>query len=260
LKESVVIHAQLAADLQKTTLFRLINHPGNHAGQQRFSVNERGKDFLDDDVAIARSTLQNVSPSGVTPLVERLQEIRDESLRQSGTQVAIVLATDGIPTDSQGNPSEEIRRSFVQTLKSLEGLPVWMVVKLCTDEESVVDFWNDLDEEVELSLEVLDDYPSVALEVYKQNPWLNYGLPLHRVREIGFYDKTLDFLDERAGSLDGIADPQVDWEAFVRRIESLAQAESMQWNSVTGRKEPWVNIQRLKRVYGRGRCFGCRFW
>jgi hypothetical protein len=282
LKESVEIHAQLAADLQKTTLFRLINHPGNHAGQQRFSVNDRGKDFLNDDVAFARSTLQNVSPSGVTPLVEHLQEIRDEiraleaSLRQSGTQVAVVLATDGVPTDSLGNPSEEIRRSFVQTLKSFEGLPVWMVVKLCTDEESVVDFWNDLDEVVELSLEVLDVYPSEALEVHKENPWLNYGLPLHRVREIGFYDKTFDFLDERplekeelvpffrvlfgAGSLDGIADPEVDWKAFVHRIESLVQAESTQWNPVTGRKEPWVNIRRLKRAYGRGRRFGCRFW
>lgn len=274
LKDAVEYHAQLAAILRKTTVFRLLNEPGIQAGPRQFSVNERGDEFLDEDVAIACSTIQNVSPRGVTPLVGHLQEIRDEiralegSLRQSGTQVAVVLATDGIPTDSQGNPSEAVRRSFVQTLKSLEGLPVWMVVKLCTDEESVVNYWNDLDGEVELSLEVLDDYPSEALEVHKLNPWLNYSLPLHRIRELGFYDKTFDLIDERklhkeelvpffrvlfgSGAMDGIADPDVDWEAFVRRIEGLVQAERTQWNPVTRRKEPWVNVQRLKREYGRG--------
>jgi hypothetical protein len=274
LVDSVEYQAQLAAILQKTTVFRLLNEPGIQAGPRQFSVNERGEAFLDEDVAIACSTLQNVSPRGVTPLVKHLQEIRDEiralegSLRQSGTQVAVVLATDGIPTDDQGNPSEAVRRSFVQTLKSLEGLPVWMVVKLCTDEESVVQFWNEIDREVELSIEVLDDYPSEALEVHKLNPWLNYGLPLHRVREIGFFDRTFDLIDERklykeelvpffrvlfgAGALDGIADPEVDWDAFVRRIENLTQAEKTQWNPVTKRREPWINIQRLKREYGRG--------
>ena len=31
-----------------------------------------------------------------------------------------------------------------------------------------------------------------------QNPWLTYGLPLHRAREFGVRHKLFDLLDERA--------------------------------------------------------------
>jgi len=36
-----------------------------------------------------------------------------------------------------------------------------------------------------------------AAEVTKENPWLNYALPLHRLREFGFHDRVFDILDER---------------------------------------------------------------
>merc|ERR1712157_161158 len=91
-----------------------------------------------------------------------------------------------------------IQQEFKDCLRSLEGLPVWIVVRLCTDEDSVVEFYNDLDSELELSLEVLDDFTGEAEEVYEFNKWLNYALPLHRIREMGFSHKLFDLLDERA--------------------------------------------------------------
>lgn len=36
-----------------------------------------------------------------------------------------------------------------------------------------------------------------ALEVYLHNPWLTYGIGLHRLRESGFAPDIMDDLDER---------------------------------------------------------------
>jgi len=70
----------------------------------------------------------------------------------------------------------------------LEGLPVWVVIRLCTNEKKVTEFYNQIDEVLEFNLEVLDDYLDEAKEVYKFNKWLNYALPMHRCRELGYHD------------------------------------------------------------------------
>lgn len=36
-----------------------------------------------------------------------------------------------------------------------------------------------------------------AMEVYLHNPWLTYGVGLHRLREAGFAPEIMDDLDER---------------------------------------------------------------
>jgi len=179
------------------------------------------------------------------------------------------LATDGLPTDEQGYGGAAITNAFIQALNGLVGLPVWLVIRLCTDESDVTDFYNQLDGKLEMSLEVLDDFIGEYKEVRKYNPWLNYALPLHRCRELGYHDRIFDLIDERAltkGELRDfcvllfgteyrlIPDPVVDWKGFLGYVQKHLGDEQTQWNPLNAKKEPWINIRKLHRIYGGGTC------
>lgn len=98
-----------------------------------------------------------------------------------------MIASDGESSD--GDVSE--------ALKPLESLPVWIVIRLCTHDKKVVDYWNNIDKILHLEMDVLDDFSGEAKEVHAHNPWLTYGEPLHRMREFGVHIKELDLLDEK---------------------------------------------------------------
>ena len=87
-------------------------------------------------------------------------------------------------------------------MKPLETLPVWVVVRLCTDEDTIVKYWNGIDQGLELDMDVLDDWRSEAKEVMSYNTWLTNSEPLHRLREFGKPVKEFDVLDERELSMD----------------------------------------------------------
>lgn len=185
------------------------------------------------------------------------------------SQVAVILATDGLPTDDQGYGGEEITQQFIQSLRALEGLPVWMVIRLCTDEDNVVEFYNNLDGMLELSLEVLDDFLGESAEVQSKNPWLNYALPMHRCRELGYHDRLFDLIDERAltkgelrefcvllfgTSIEDIPDPLSEWKSFVSYVEERLTFESPQWNPNKKKVKPWISVKKLNRIYNERAC------
>lgn len=273
LRECSIYHVQLAALLEAPTTFRLLNDPGASSGEQQFGVAESDTSSILMEVNQAHHILRQTSPGGVTPLTRHVLDIQQAvcamapDLRARGQRVAIILATDGLPTDSEGNGGLHEQSVFVQALRSLEQLPIWLVVRLCTNEESVVQFYNSLDEQLELSMEVLDDFVGEAEEVYHKNPWLNYALPLHRMREFGFPDRILDMLDERAltegelrdfchllfGSdkVDGaLPDPAVNWSGFLKELDRLVKQEEYQWNPITKKLAPWINVKKLHSKYG----------
>lgn len=172
---------------------------------------EEGRDFVrmdggPDAVASLQAMLDRTGPRGVTPLADRLQEIyhrirtEHEELVRRGQRVVLVIATDGLPTSADsGRSTEADRRSVVQALRRLGAeLNVFLVIRLTTDDDAVVGFYNELDRELELPLEVLDDIESEAKEIAQQgNSWLVYSPLLHRIREGGTFVKLFDLLDER---------------------------------------------------------------
>jgi hypothetical protein len=169
---------------------QLLNPPMLKQLAQRFSVCEHDQEDVAFEVKNVIDTMNKTKPGGVTPLTQHIWDVQEQvlamshDLTQSGKRVVIILATDGLPTDERGYGGRSVTDEFVGALRSLEGLPVWLVIRLCTDEDDVTEFYNSLDSQLELSLEVLDDYLGEAKEVYRMNPWICYGLPLHRCREL----------------------------------------------------------------------------
>merc|ERR1719253_278709 len=150
---------------------------------------------------------------------------------------SIVIATQGLPTNEHGQSSSAITQQFINALKSFQGLPVSIIIRLCTDNDRAIDFYNNLEYQLEgmLRYDVLDDFFGESLEVYLKNPWLNYGLPLHRFRELGFYHKLFDSLDDKALTLmelkdfftlffspaTPLPDPTTQWDNFFHQLSYL---------------------------------------
>lgn len=270
IRETVNYHIRAASLLKAPTCFRLLNDPGSCVGPQSFSVADAGGLLPHQAIKI----MQNTNPGGGTPLRQHIEDIYAQvscmapELQKTGSRAVVVIATDGLPTDEMARGGDYQQKLFVDALRSLEGLPVWLVIRLCTDDDDVVNFYNNLDEQLELSMDVLDDFCGEAMEVHEHNPWLNYALPLHRCREMGFYHRIFDLIDERQltkselreyfqlllGDLDGVPDPSIDWLGFCNEIERLLQEQNLQWNPVTKKMAPWVDMRSLHSRYGDGGC------
>jgi hypothetical protein len=159
-----------------------------------------------------------------------------------------------------------VTHEFQQSLLPLSSLPVKIVFRLFTDDERAIEFYNSIDTK-SASIDVLDDYWGEALEVYLHNPWLTYGLGLHRLREAGLAWGILDVVDERPLSIDELyhfcksfllhgqhseghlPHPRLDWSSFLQALSALLKNEKMQWNPVLGRLTPWMDLVKMNSIY-----------
>lgn len=273
IQECVQYHAKLAGVLQAPTFFRLLNNPGSAERRQHFSVADRGQEYIDEDIELAIRCMRS-QPTGLTPLTSHVRDIRknilelEPTLKANGARCVLVIATDGLPTSTYSMSKQQAETEFVEALRSLEGLPVWLVIRLCTDDLEVIDYYNDIDSQLELNVDVLDDFVAEAGEVYgAKNKFLNYALPLHRCREMGFHHRLFDIIDERQLAVDelpeffallfgekefdGVPDPQVNWSGFMKGMARIVEAEPPQWNPITKKVQPWINLKKLNRTYRR---------
>eukprot|EP00968_Pinguiococcus_pyrenoidosus_P018907 scaffold1958_cov253-Pinguiococcus_pyrenoidosus.AAC.10 len=181
-----------------------------------------------------------------------------------GKSVAVIITTDGVPTDG-GSTARENSRALKAAINSLSGYPVNIVVRLCTDEEDVVEFFNNFDAEIEVPLDVLDDLAGEAAEIAEFQPWLTYGQALHMTREFGVSEKLFDLLDERPFNLDemyrfvqilfgeSFPDP-VEPKEFLAALSEANEAAGRIYNPLTRKPCTWINMKLLKGMYFGGSC------
>jgi len=207
----------------------------------------------------------------VTPLAERLStlEPRLAAFRRDslpGQASFLILFTDGAPTPpDSGRPTTQAAQAALRTLRRLtHEYPVRLVCRLCTDESTAVEFWNEADAETELPLDVLDDVEGEAAEIAKcGNGWLAYSPELHLLRESGTFVGLLDLLDERrlrpgeaatlAGLLlDGGEHPLPDWQhqpaEFARALEERAAAAGSAYDARKRTMVPIVDAVALQKA------------
>eukprot|EP01038_Epipyxis_sp_PR26KG_P013124 gene13124-17590_t len=251
LAESLKFHAQLAHESGAPTEFRFLN------ASQPIMV---GKTQDHNNLNKLYSLLDG-SPNGQTPLCKHIndviQQIRsvETQLRNSGQKACVVIATDGLSSDGD----------IATAMRPLKSLPVWVVVRLCTDEDKVVSYWNNIDQELELDMDVLDDLKGEANEVNENNSWLTYGEPIHRLREFGIILKEFDLLDEGKLSLEHMMQivcmildsppsefphPEVNFEGFISQVQQSNKTIAQIWDPREEAMRDWVVPHKIRKSYG----------
>jgi len=297
-RQTVNFHAKLSSALGAPTEFRFLNKPSN-GGPQKFRVGHENQHIHKQsnnnnpnvmqlfggagrkrnvdrkrDSWRAQKIMNRNQPKGQSPLHEAVLDVKRDvvkmrkQLEADGMRVTLVICTDGWVNSISGGettPSEDLEKM----LESLKGLPVNVVIRLCTDFGNTLDFYNALDQRNDdpssSFFDVLDDHEAEAADVYRHNPWLNYALILHQMREVGLQGSNglLDVIDQRALSIDEIRDfcallfgttsdllpdPLCDWENFVAEVDHLQQREQKHWNPALLEETPWIDTEELLAI------------
>ena len=109
------------------------------------------------------------------------------------------------------------------------------------------------------------------MEIHLHNPWLTYGIGLHRLREAGLLPEICGYLDQRPLTLDDLHEfcetffigddgcidlphpMEQSWNNFFRTVKVLVEKEKRQWNPVKKKTMPWIDLDRLEAMYDAGK-------
>ena len=248
-----MFHAELAERAACKTEFRLLN------GSRPIVIGNREDDGLGLKNLKAK---MDEDPHGSTPICKHIQEVCQTIIdaNEGRDEYDYIPSVLSIFTD--GEPSDGLLSEY---LAPLVNYPVWIVVRLCTNVPNIVDYWNKMDKELEIDMDILDDFVEEARGVYKFNPWLTYGEPIHRIREWGMKMPDLDYLDESKlthqqmfnvcrlllfGSKSKELPPPADWDKFYLILGDAKHAEPKTFDPVRRRLAGWINMRKLNQIYG----------
>lgn len=253
LVESLKFHVDISRAANAASQIRTLN------GASPFIVGGT-EDSMNDVTNDKLTQFFETWPNGMTPLCKHVKEVIAEItnikslLESQGKKACLVIFTDGEATDGD----------LFETMQPLHDLPVWIVVRLCTDDPNIVDFWNRIDKEFEKQIDVLDDFFGETEEVQKFNSWLTYGDALHQFREFGVAIRDLDRLDEElltvdqiksfcayifGGSPDSFPHPLADWNGFRAKIEECNNTVDAPWSLLHKARRPWISLSEIATLH-----------
>jgi hypothetical protein len=272
---TIMWHAEMAAWCQTPMAVRLLHDPGIQVGPQQVGVSASKHYSSKEEVSRLRTLLKKTRPNGLTsPVYLHMKELFPSIqtlvpiLHQTRKQLTLCVCTDSIPTDEFGEENPRMIQEFLVTLQQLADWPVQVVIRLSTDEERVVQFYQNLfatHSNLASNLQVLDDYVSECHQVQKHNPWLHYGYPLHLCREEGIRIPVLEALSERpllptelcglVSLIFGVVIPtdtydlDTHYAQFRTLVESLNKDTVPMWNPTKKKFVPWISLKKLDKTY-----------
>jgi hypothetical protein len=255
--ECLKFHINLSRQALACSQFRFCNSGspvilGDHKGNANLKKTEE---------AGYQSLLQRLNghADGTTPLCKQVHEViedikaKEEQLLRDKKVAVVIISSDGEATDGD----------VMRALQPLSSLPVNLVIRLCTGDQKVIDYWGAL-ETFKLKYDILDDLTREAEEVFRVNPWLTYAEPLHRTREFGVPHNLIDELDNALLTLphlrmicqliyggEDMPDPSKDWSAFVARVKEENRKLPLVWNPLTQLMTEWVDVTALETCYSK---------
>eukprot|EP00594_Rhizosolenia_setigera_P005866 CAMPEP_0178944674 /NCGR_PEP_ID=MMETSP0789-20121207/3291_1 /TAXON_ID=3005 /ORGANISM="Rhizosolenia setigera, Strain CCMP 1694" /LENGTH=438 /DNA_ID=CAMNT_0020624441 /DNA_START=1322 /DNA_END=2638 /DNA_ORIENTATION=- len=270
-KDCLAYHIQVSSLLQTPSRFQLLNDPGRSKGlKQHFSIAENTAVFIKDEIEDSLNLIDQIQPCGYSPLIHAVREAYDvvypmkDRLQTSNQKVSIVFLTDGLPSDEFGVSTKDAMLEFSCALRQLEQLPVYIVIRLCSSDKKVIDFYKRLDRTLMRPLDVVQDFFSETKIVQTYQKWLTYPRSMHQCREMGCFDsRVMDTLNERRLTLEETReffvvlfgdetlpqDPEKDFDLYVEAVEKLNEKESLQWNIVSKKYSPLIDMKKFKKEY-----------
>lgn len=251
----------------------MVNKPNDNDVPQRFGICWGDSKNWAAEREHASQIMKDLMPEHTcNPLASEVRQIASRldtvasRLEEKQKFVSVIVCTQGVPTDTDGKKGANVLKEYLQSLVGLAAtLPVKIVFRICSDDDGVLEFYNVVDQKVES--DVIDDFYSEATEVYLHNPWLTYGIGIHRLREAGLGTDLMDELDEQPFTLEKIRQwcmeffvgrshvfirhPTLDWGGFIEDLNGLLQQEKKVYNPVKNKLCDWIDVGKLHSMYQR---------
>ena len=171
LRDCMTFHSHMASKCFIRTNYWLVNDDNNGDGT-KFMLCCGNPEDVHDERSHLKSALKQATLSHahclLTDQLSKLEKMIAKMITKipPGQTITVVICTQGVPTDKKGRTSHDIQHDYWNAMKKLSKLPVKIVMRLCTGNDSVCDVYNKVDARVD-GMDVLDDYwGEVRLDIF----------------------------------------------------------------------------------------------